>query len=102
VSVYRRKLAHQDGHGPQATRNSADKESGPDAVVGGWTCEANSDCSFLAGGEERGWYVQSPKQSKDRLRPALTMQFPTIRKFAGDEEFPDTGSMSNDASEPKL
>lgn len=24
------------------------------------------------------------------------------RKFVGDEEFPDTGSMSNDASEPKL
>jgi hypothetical protein len=27
---------------------------------------------------------------------------PGIRKFVGDEEFPDTGSMSNDASEPKL
>lgn len=24
-------------------------------VGGGWTCEANSDCSFLDGGEERGW-----------------------------------------------
>lgn len=23
--------------------------------VGGWTCELNSDCSFLSGGEERGW-----------------------------------------------
>ncbi|KAK3196919.1 C6 zinc cluster transcription factor-like protein [Lecanicillium sp. MT-2017a] len=26
-------------------------------VVGNWTCEKNSDCSFLSGGEERGWYV---------------------------------------------
>lgn len=25
-------------------------------VRGGWTCEVNSDCSFLSGGEERGWY----------------------------------------------
>lgn len=24
-------------------------------VCGGWECEANSDCSFLRGGEERGW-----------------------------------------------
>jgi transcription factor C subunit 7 len=24
-------------------------------VRGGWTCEANSDCSFLKGGPERGW-----------------------------------------------
>lgn len=28
-------------------------------VVGGWICKANSDCSHLAGGEERGWYVSS-------------------------------------------
>ncbi|PSR94270.1 histidine phosphatase superfamily [Coniella lustricola] len=24
-------------------------------VGGGWICEVNNDCSFLAGGEERGW-----------------------------------------------
>lgn len=24
-------------------------------VGGGWRCEVNSDCSFLAGGQERGW-----------------------------------------------
>lgn len=24
-------------------------------VAGGWTCEVNGDCSFLPGGEERGW-----------------------------------------------
>jgi transcription factor C subunit 7 len=26
-------------------------------VGGGWDCVANGDCSFLSGGEERGWYV---------------------------------------------
>lgn len=26
-----------------------------DGVGGGWVCEVNSDCSFLSGGEERGW-----------------------------------------------
>lgn len=76
VSVFRRKLVSQDGHGPHATRNSTGEEPGPDVVVGGWTCEANSDCSFLTNGEERGWYVLSQKQSIDCLRPALTMQFP--------------------------
>lgn len=30
-------------------------------VTGGWTCEANSDCSFLTGGPERGWYVSLNK-----------------------------------------
>ena len=24
-------------------------------VAGGWVCERNADCSFLSGGEERGW-----------------------------------------------
>ena len=24
-------------------------------VGGGWNCELNGDCSFLSGGEERGW-----------------------------------------------
>lgn len=24
-------------------------------VGGGWNCEINGDCSFLSGGEERGW-----------------------------------------------
>ncbi|KAJ4391610.1 C6 zinc cluster transcription factor-like protein [Gnomoniopsis smithogilvyi] len=33
-------------------------------VGGGWVCEVNSDCSFLSGGEERGW------------------------RFSGDEAFP--------------
>ena len=26
-------------------------------VSGGWDCTLDSDCSFLSGGEERGWYV---------------------------------------------
>jgi transcription factor C subunit 7 len=24
-------------------------------LLGGWNCEKNGDCSFLTGGEERGW-----------------------------------------------
>jgi len=26
-----------------------------EGAVGGWTCELNSDCSFLSSGAERGW-----------------------------------------------
>ncbi|KAM3426491.1 hypothetical protein MY4824_009943 [Beauveria thailandica] len=62
-------------------RGGGDKESsdGEPDTVGNWICEKNSDCSFLSGGEERGW------------------------KFAGDESFPGTGSMSqDDVIEPKL
>lgn len=29
-------------------------------VSGGWDCTLDSDCSFLSGGEERGWYVLAP------------------------------------------
>lgn len=28
---------------------------GGKGVGGGWVCEVNGDCSFLSGGEERGW-----------------------------------------------
>ncbi|OAQ84552.1 phosphoglycerate mutase family protein [Purpureocillium lilacinum] len=44
------------------------------SFIGGWDCERNSDCSFLSGGAERGW------------------------KFAGDESFPGTGSLSQGES----
>ncbi|KAK8055444.1 Transcription factor tau 55 kDa subunit [Apiospora rasikravindrae] len=37
-------------------------------VCGGWDCEADADCSFLRGGEERGW------------------------RFSGDEDFVSLGS----------
>ncbi|KAI1144488.1 phosphoglycerate mutase-like protein [Hypoxylon sp. FL0543] len=39
---------------------------GESGLYGGWICELDSDCSFLSGGEERGW------------------------KFSGDESFLET------------
>ncbi|KJZ78942.1 hypothetical protein HIM_01715 [Hirsutella minnesotensis 3608] len=47
-------------------------------LIGGWHCELNSDCSFLSGGQERGW------------------------KFTGDESFPGTQSLSQGDIESKL
>lgn len=43
-------------HGPAESfpPRSVDWKDGK-GVGGGWVCEANSDCSFLSGGEERGW-----------------------------------------------
>ncbi|KAJ6446399.1 phosphoglycerate mutase family protein [Purpureocillium lavendulum] len=32
-------------------------DAGSASFIGGWLCERNSDCSFLSGGAERGWYV---------------------------------------------
>ncbi|KAI0180953.1 phosphoglycerate mutase-like protein [Hypoxylon sp. FL1284] len=43
-------------------------QGGKAGLYGGWTCELDSDCSFLGGGEERGW------------------------KFSGDESFMETDS----------
>ncbi|KAL7946218.1 histidine phosphatase superfamily [Trichoderma barbatum] len=81
LSVYRRRLNNQN-EGLPGKGDLSGKEPNPSAaaavVVGGWSCEANSDCRFLIDGEERGW------------------------KFVGDEEFPDTGSMSQAASDSKL
>jgi len=41
-----------EGHGKPAPK--IDWRGGR-GVAGGWTCEVNGDCSFLSGGEERGW-----------------------------------------------
>lgn len=51
LSVFRRKAVSRDAaqaKGPGSWKNGT-------GVRGGWTCEVNSDCSFLSGGEERGW-----------------------------------------------
>lgn len=50
LSVFRRR------HDVAATAN-ADGQNGQDGLRprGGWDCVLNSDCSFLVGGEERGW-----------------------------------------------
>jgi len=41
-------------------------------VAGGWLCLVNSECSFLKGGEERGWYVEplGLKKKPPRLTPS--------------------------------
>lgn len=52
-------------------------------VKGGWNCELNGDCSFLRGGEERGWYfsgdeafLADPNAYNDRLNTtaAITVE----------------------------
>ncbi|PPJ60948.1 hypothetical protein CBER1_08583 [Cercospora berteroae] len=51
-------------------------------VAGGWDCEVNGDCSFLTGGEERGWNFEMEKQqynmehglAADALGPPLTAE----------------------------
>ncbi|KIW05063.1 hypothetical protein, variant [Verruconis gallopava] len=50
-------------------------------VMGGWDCVLNSDCSFLSGGEERGWhfsgdesFIQDPNAFNDRENEAKLKQ----------------------------
>ena len=40
--------------GPESAIPKVDWKDG-EGVGGGWECTANGDCSFLSGGEERGW-----------------------------------------------
>lgn len=62
-SKFARKSSEQaEGDDEVATWDPQAPEAVPDVawrdgkgVCGGWTCEANSDCSFLENGEERGW-----------------------------------------------
>jgi transcription factor C subunit 7 len=57
LSVYRRKETLGQNR-PATTSDTWGFEwRDGQGVRGGWTCEANSDCSFLSGGEERGWLV---------------------------------------------
>lgn len=53
LSTFRRRSANIGSQGVDHDSKTLDwKGSG---VGGGWVCEVNSDCSFLSGGEERGW-----------------------------------------------
>lgn len=77
LSVYRRQGVDQgssiDATDRAATiRDQVPKPAGPPrrcglGLSGRWRCEVNSDCSFLRGGEERGW------------------------RFSGDESFVEVG-----------
>lgn len=56
LSVYRRQGPQQQ---QQLISDTRQGETVPGIGLGregeAWTCERNSDCSFLSGGEERGW-----------------------------------------------
>lgn len=55
LSVYRRQEQLISGTKLGETDPGAEAGTGTAIEVGGWTTELNSDCSFLSGGEERGW-----------------------------------------------
>jgi transcription factor C subunit 7 len=54
LSVYRRD-PETAGHRTRMSSSTADPAGSENHTLGGWTCELNSDCSFLAAGAERGW-----------------------------------------------
>ncbi|KAG5941384.1 hypothetical protein E4U60_007919 [Claviceps pazoutovae] len=76
----RRPLSHneQDTTADMTADTMTDRTADTTAVIGGWQCHLNSDCSFLSGGPERGW------------------------AFSGDESFPGTGSLSLEDTGSKL
>ncbi|ODA82788.1 hypothetical protein RJ55_01297 [Drechmeria coniospora] len=81
LSVFRRAAPVEEGRvqGPRplsADRVETNKTSR--SLLGGWQCELNSDCSFLSGGQERGW------------------------KFVGDESFPGLDTSLQEDIDSKL
>ncbi|KAI0549457.1 RNA polymerase III transcription initiation factor complex component [Xylaria curta] len=93
LSMYRRQGAYQD-RSIAAARDQAEKWADTQNIMRatdtppwspslasdprGWTCEVNSDCGFLRGGEERGW------------------------RFSGDESFVEVGGEGLPLSTPEL
>lgn len=71
LSVYRRRLISQDEQGPRGDGTLPENKPNPRAVVGAWSCEANSDCSFLTCGEERGWYVRNRRAEKQTNKATI-------------------------------
>ncbi|KAF4505406.1 hypothetical protein G6O67_007360 [Ophiocordyceps sinensis] len=69
---------HRGEGGRSEASLPADSSDLTAGLIGGWRCELDSDCSFLSGGQERGW------------------------RFAGDESFPGSGSLSPGDAESKL
>ena len=63
LSKFKRRPGHESslhGSAPRATTStdgdfSSVEWRGGKGVGGGWDCVVNGDCSFLSGGEERGW-----------------------------------------------
>lgn len=53
LSIFRRRSANTGFLGVDHASKALDWRG--NGVGGGWVCEVNSDCSFLSGGEERGW-----------------------------------------------
>ncbi|KAI1353037.1 histidine phosphatase superfamily [Xylaria sp. FL0043] len=82
LSKYRRQGIGHDGHlalgfrGASRSKLETPSQRSGFALSSHWTCEENSDCSFLSGGEERGW------------------------KFAGDESFVEVSQESLLSSTP--
>ncbi|KAF6818972.1 phosphoglycerate mutase [Colletotrichum sojae] len=54
LSMYRRKSPSATERTSPTGTDSSSWRNGR-GVGGGWVCELDSDCSFLSGGEERGW-----------------------------------------------
>lgn len=84
LSKYRRQTADQDSHllldsrGPSRPKDGKPHQGSDFELSTRWVCEANSDCSFLSGGEERGWCV-FPK-SKFRASSRLTTMQEVFRR----------------------
>lgn len=55
LSTFRRRSANTDSPDGVIPPDSKALNWKGKGVGGGWVCEVNSDCSFLSGGEERGW-----------------------------------------------
>lgn len=69
-------------------------------LIGPWLCELDSDCSFLSGGEERGWYVAyfATAASLPGAYFSLTVPFTIIGPFRAMNRFRRLNSLAGPTS----
>lgn len=115
------------GNGCARTSHDSSGAKAEARRTGNWICDANSDCSFLSGGQERGWYVLKVQEptlssllpySSPPARPSLRPPHPFVsidrlvnasdipsasnppyRTFSGDEAFALSSKPSPGTSE---
>ncbi|KAJ9656772.1 C6 zinc cluster transcription factor-like protein [Coniosporium apollinis] len=66
-------------------------------VKGGWECEVNGDCSFLSGGEERGWAFSGDEaflRDPNAFNDAANMGGQVVAEGDGGMEAVDTNESS--------
>ncbi|KAI0534661.1 histidine phosphatase superfamily [Xylaria digitata] len=105
LSEYRRRGAHRDAYqdgglalhplGPRTPKSKDLCQRCSFGLSSHWTCNVNSDCSFLRGGEERGWRFSGDESFIEVGRDGLLPSALESRPHTAAEKGGDNSSSTN-------